>query len=75
MKIKIINNTNLEFATLGSIIDSTIKHSYADTIYYGKVEFGVIEVGSHMIEIEIEYLKRYVVWKFSEVKWKTKIGS
>lgn len=64
--MKIINNTNLSYAELGVIIDKVIKESYGDTIYYGQVEHTIVEFGSHTIQVQIRYLKRYVEWRLYE---------
>lgn len=64
--IKIVNNTSLEYATLGMIIDNIMKSNTSNTMYYGKVEWTILEVGSHKIKVQIRYLKRYTEWRFDE---------
>lgn len=66
--MKIINNTNLDYSTIGLIIDNIIKNSAGDTIYYGKIDILKIEVGIYNIRVQIRYLKRYVEWRFDEVE-------
>lgn len=65
--MKIVNKTNLEYATIGMIIDNIIKNSYDDTHYYGQIEWTVLQVGSHKIKVQIRYLKSYVEWIFTEL--------
>lgn len=62
------NNTSLEYATIGMIIDNIMKNNSGTTHYIGQVEWTIIEVGSHKISIQIIYLKRYVEWIFEEKK-------
>lgn len=64
----IINKTNLEYGTIGMIIDNIMKSNTGNTMYYGKIEWTIVEVGSHKIKVQIRYLKRYVEWCFTEVK-------
>ena len=64
----IINKTNLEYGTIGMIIDNIMKSNTGNTMYYGKVEWTIIQVGSHKINVQIRYLKRYVEWRFTELK-------
>lgn len=64
--MKIVNETNLEYATIGMIIDNIIKKSYDDTHYFGQIEWTIVEVGSYKIKVQIRYLKRYVEWRFKE---------
>lgn len=64
--MKIINETNLEYAKIGMIIDTIIKSNVGNTAYYGKVEFAILEVGTHKIKVQIRYLKRYTEWYFAE---------
>lgn len=65
--MKIVNKTNLDYSTIGMIIDNIIKNNYADTKYYGKVEWTILQIGSHKIKVQIRYLKRYVEWIFTEI--------
>lgn len=60
------NNTSLEYATIGMLIDDIMKKGNGYTHYVGQVEWTIIEVGSHIISIEIQYLKRYTKWIFNE---------
>ena len=64
----IINKTNLEYATIGMLIDNIMKNNTGNTNYYGKIEFTILQVGSHKIKVQIRYLKRYVEWYFTELK-------
>ena len=66
--MKIINKTNLEYATIGMIIDNIMKSNVGNTAYYGKIEFAILEVGSHKIQVQIRYLKRYTEWCFIELE-------
>lgn len=66
--MKIVNNTDLTYKEIGMLIDSIIKSSIDDTNYYGKVEWTVAEFDTHQIKVQIRYLKRYVEWRFDEVK-------
>ena len=65
--MKIINDTCLEYATIGMIIDNILKSNNGNTNYYGKVEWTTLQVGSHKIKVQIRYLKRYVEWYFTEL--------
>lgn len=64
--MKIVNETNLRYAELGLIIDNIMKSNIGNTNYYGKVEWTIVEFGSHNIRVQIRYLKKYVEWRFSE---------
>lgn len=64
--MRIINETNLEYATIGMIIDKIMKSNNGNTAYYGKVEFAILVVGTHKIKVQIRYLKRYTEWYFVE---------
>lgn len=64
--MKIINETNLCYAELGLLIDNIIKSDIGSTHYYGQVEHTIVEFGSHKIQVQIRYLKRYVEWRFYE---------
>lgn len=66
--MKIINKTNLEYATIGMIIDNIMKSNIGNTAYYGKSEFAILKVGSHKIQVQIRYLKRYTEWYFKELE-------
>ena len=61
------NKTSLEYATIGMIIDQVQKSNTGNTMYYGKVDWTILEVGSHKIKVQIRYLKRYVEWYFTEL--------
>ena len=64
--MKIINETNLSYAELGLLIDNIIKSDIGSTHYYGQIELTTIEFGSHIIQVQIRYLKKYVEWRFYE---------
>ena len=64
--MKIINETNLCNAELGLLIDNIIKNDIGNTHYYGQIELTTVEFGSHIIQVQIRYLKRYVEWRFYE---------
>ena len=66
--MKIINKTNLEYATIGMIIDNIMKSNVGNTAYYGKIEFIILKVGTHKIQVQIRYLKRYTEWCFIELE-------
>ena len=61
------NETNLEYGTIGMLIDNIMNHNTGNTAYYGKIEFCTMEVGSHKIKVQIRYLKRYTEWYFTEI--------
>ena len=61
------NKTSLEYGTIGMIIDQIQKSNTGNTMYYGKVDWTILEVGSHKIKVQIRYLKRYVEWYFTEL--------
>lgn len=64
--MKIINNTSLNYSTIGSIIDNIISNTKGTTHYVGQVEWTILEINSHKITIQIRYLKSYVEWRFDE---------
>lgn len=64
----IINKTDLDYSTLGLIIDKIQKSNTGNTMYYGKVEWTILEVGIYKIKLQIRYLKRYVEWCFEELE-------
>lgn len=64
--MKIINNTHLNYSTIGSIIDRIIPNIENRTHYIGKVEWTILEIDNHKITITIRYLKNYVEWIFNE---------
>ena len=63
----IINKTNLEYGTIGMIIDNIMKSNTGNTAYYGKIEHCTMQVGSHKIKVQIRYLKQYTEWYFKEM--------
>lgn len=62
--MKIINNTDLSYSTIGLIIDNIIEKNTGNTNYYGKIEWCEVEVALQKIKIQIRYLKKYVEWRF-----------
>ena len=62
--MKIVNNTDLSYKEIGSIIDLIIKESQEDTHYIGQIEVEKVEYKKRIIKIQIRYLKRYVEWRF-----------
>lgn len=62
--MKIINNTDLSYSTIGLIIDNIIEKNTGNTNYYGKVELCKVEIAMQKINIQIRYLKKYVEWRF-----------
>ena len=69
--MKIINNTSLNYATIGSIIDNILSNTKGTTHYVGQIEWTILEINSHkiiamIITITIRYLKSYVEWRFDE---------
>lgn len=62
--MKIINNTDLSYSTIGLIIDEIMDKNKGNTNYYGKEEWCKVEVAMKKIRVEIRYLKRYIEWKF-----------
>lgn len=62
--MKIINNTDLSYSTIGLIIDNIMDKNKGSTNYYGKVEWCEIEVALKKIKVIIRYLKRYIEWRF-----------
>lgn len=62
--MKIINHTDLPYATIGEIIDEVGKQGDGYTHYIGQIQHGTAEVGSAIIEFQIRYLKTYVEWIF-----------
>lgn len=64
--MKIINNTSLNYSTIGFIIDNIMSNSQGKTHYIGQKEWTILEINSHKITIQIRYLKSYVEWRFDE---------
>lgn len=64
--MKIINNTSLNYSTIGQIIDSVLSMKKVDTHYYGQVECATVEVKKQIIKLQIRYLKKYTEWRFDE---------
>lgn len=61
------NKTNLDYSTLGLIIDTIIENSKGTTHYVGQIEWTTLEIGIYKIKVQIRYLKRYVEWYFTEL--------
>ena len=64
--MKIINNTSLNYSTIGFIIDNIMSNTQETTHYIGQKECTILEINSHKITITIRYLKSYVEWRFDE---------
>lgn len=64
--MKIINNTSLNYSTIGSIIDNILSDTEGTTHYVGQIEWTILEINGHKITIQIRYLKSYVEWRFDE---------
>ena len=64
--MKIINQTDLNYQTIGLLIDTIMEKNQGSTNYYGKIEFCRMSVGNRVINVQIRYLKRYVEWYFWE---------
>lgn len=64
--MKIINNTSLNYSTIGFIIDNIISNTQGTTHYVGQIEWTILEINGHKITITIRYLKKYVEWRFDE---------
>lgn len=64
--MKIINETDLSYSTIGLIIDKIIEKDTGSTHYYGQVECTIIEMAHRKVKVEIRYLKKYVEWRFSD---------
>lgn len=62
--MKIVNNTDLSYREIGSIIDLIIKENQEDTHYIGQIEVEKVEYKKRIIKIQIRYLKRYIEWRF-----------
>lgn len=62
--MKIINNTDLSYSSIGLLMDNVIEKSIGDTIYYGKIDILNINFACREIKIQIRYLKKYVEWRF-----------
>lgn len=62
--MKVVNNTDLDYSTIGLLMDHLIKNSHDDTHYYGKIDWFKIKIQEKTIKIQIRYLKRYVEWRF-----------
>ena len=64
--MKIINNTDLSYSTIGLMIDNIIENGKEETHYFGQVQVAIMEVAMKKIKIQIRYLKRYTEWRFIE---------
>ena len=62
------NKTNLDYSTIGMLIDKIMKHNTGNTAYYGKIEVCTMQVAIYKIKVQIRYLKRYTEWCFTELK-------
>lgn len=64
--MKIINNTSLNYSTIGSIIDNIMSNTQGTTHYVGQVEWTIVQINNHKITITIRHLKKYIEWRFDE---------
>ena len=64
--MKIVNNTNLTYREIGTLIDFVQNSDNGRTHYVGQIEHTIVALGKHRVEIQIRYLKRYVEWRFKE---------
>lgn len=64
--MKIINKTDLDYSTIGLIIDNIMKTNTESTHYYGQIEWTIVEMAHRKVKVQIRYLKRYVEWRFYE---------
>ena len=64
--MKIINNTSLNYSTIGFIIDNIMSNTQGTTHYVGQKEWTILEINTHKITIQKRYLKNYVEWRFDE---------
>ena len=62
--MKIVNETNLSYSTIGLLIDNVMEKNKGNTMYYGKVEHCIAMIGSIKVNIQIRYLKTFVEWRF-----------
>ena len=56
--MKIINNTSLNYSTIGSIIDNIMSNTQGTTHYIGQKEWTILEINSHKITITIKKKKK-----------------
>ena len=49
--MKIINNTSLNYSTIGSIIDNIISNTQGTTHYVGQKEWTILEINGHKTKI------------------------
>jgi hypothetical protein len=67
--MKIVNETDLSYATIGKIIDIIKDEGVGDTHYFGQVEYTTCELeNGKEVRIIIRYLKKYVEWRFDYEK-------
>lgn len=66
--MKIVNETDLSYTTIGKIIDTIKDQGIDDTIYYGKIDKTTCEIENLTVKVQIRYLKKYVEWRFSYEK-------
>lgn len=64
--MKIVNNTDLSYGTIGAIIDYIMDENKGETHYYGKTEKTTMNLLNRKIQIQIRYLKRYTELRFTE---------
>lgn len=62
--MKIINETNLSYSTIGLLIDNVMEKNKGNTMYYGKTEHCIAMIGNIKVNIQIRYLKTFVEWRF-----------
>ena len=65
--MKIVNETDLSYSTIGLIIDNIMEKDTGSTHYYGQIEWTIVEMAHRKIKVQIRYLKKYVEWRFSEI--------
>lgn len=66
--MKIVNKAKLPYEVIGQIIDKYIADSYADTCYYGKIDYFRMKYKGQIYQVQIRYLKSYVEWKFNDMR-------
>ena len=62
------NQAGLDYRTIGYCMDKIMESNTGNTMYYGKVEIGKVEINNRIITIIIRYLKKYTEWTFMEVE-------
>ena len=66
--ITINNETDLDYETIGQVIDKYMNSGYMETRYYGKNEYFTITKGTKIYQINVNYGKNRVRYDIKEIR-------